>query len=755
MNPLFPTTPSSNHHGLRDNHSRGTVGEFLRHHLKPGADLDFVTAYFTVFAFEKLRSELEALGRIRLLFGEAAFLQQLDPEKTGAAYVLKDDGIVLSSGLNQRHLARACATWIREKVEVRSVTRTGFLHGKMAHITRGEVTAAILGSSNFTTRGLGLATSNNNVELNLIVSDDRDRDELRRWFQDLWDNPDKVEDVKQRVLDFLEQVYRDQSPQFIYFKTLYELFRDSLDSDKTLDESLTRIRLPETQVWNSLFSFQKDGAKSAIKKLLEFNGCILADSVGLGKTYEALAVIKFFELRNEKVLVLCPHKLRENWELYPIYAHNRNNPFTADRFGFTVLAHTDLSRDSGASGAVPDLAAFNWAAFDLVVIDESHNFRNNAAGRPREDGSRRATRYERLIQEIIQSGVRTKVLLLSATPVNNELADLRNQLSFIAGGDATRDPAADAAFENNLGIASLKATTRDAQTRFTNWAGEPPEKRNKRDLIHVLGGDFLKLLDALTIARSRRHIARHYAGEMKRLGGFPRRRPPVSLATKIDARNQFPGYDDLVEQLGAYKLWLFQPAAHLKEDLPASIREGYTRRIGGFTQEGRERILTGMMKVGLLKRLESSIDSFRSSIRRILAKIDRLEQRMDRFEQFQSENPDLDFDTFGPEDLDEAEQEDEELAAALEVGRRITFKMAHLDLDKWRTRLAEDRTNLRPLLEVAEQVSPERDAKLAALKARIADKAANPPIDKEGRPNRKLLVFSAFSDTARFLYDQM
>lgn len=746
MKSKAPTSTSS---GIRDNHTRGTVGDFLKQQLKPGSDLDLVTAYFTVFAYDKLRAELDALGRIRLLFGEAAFIKTLDPDKDdGAAYVLRDDGLALSGGLSQRHLAKACAGWMKKKVEVRSVTRTGFLHGKMTHIRRGEVSAAILGSSNFTTRGLGLAADNNNVELNLIVNDDRDREDLRVWFEELWNDKTRVEDVKQKVLDYLQQVYQDQAPEFIYFKTLYHLFKDLLDSGAEIDKNLQQTSLLETGIWKKLFAFQQDGAKAAINKLRQYNGCILADSVGLGKTFEALAVIKYFELKNERTLVLCPKKLADNWLLYR--QNSALNPFEKDRFRYDVLHHTDLSREKGLSNGIA-LEGLNWGNYDLVVIDESHNFRNNALGPIGDDGLPiRRTRYERLIRDIIGSGIRTKVLLLSATPVNNDLADLRNQFSFIAGGDVARDARADSAFQASLGIRSVKITTRDAQARFTNWARLPAAKRDKKDLIHVLGGDFLKMLDALTIARSRRHITKHYQSEMAELGGFPKRRPPVSLYPEIDTEDQFPTYDDVAAQISQYKLWLFRPSEHILKDVPKEIREGYERRIGGFTQQGRERILTGMMRVSLLKRLESSIDSFRISLQRTLKKIEALEQQMDRFEKFRSENPDLDYETLTPEEID-----DPDLADVLQVGRRIRFKLAHLDLTAWRSHLAEDRKQLKSLLAKALPIDPSRDSKLADLKKQIAAKVKNPSKDKDGQPNRKVLVFTAYADTARYLYAQL
>ena len=748
--PVPPTQTS----GIRDNQSRrGTVADFLRQHLRPGAELDLVTAYFTVYAHDKLRAELDSLGPIRLLFGEAAFIKKLDAGNFDpAAFVLRDSGLALASGLRQGKLAEACAKWIKEKVDVRSVTKTGFLHGKMSHIRPHGQCHAIVGSSNFTTRGLGLADRNNNVELNLVVSDDRDRLDLQNWFEELWNDPERVEDVKQAVLDFLLRIYRDQSPEFIYFKTLYELFRRFIEEGRNIEQSLREIRLPETEIWRRLYGFQRDGAKSAINKIKTFGGCVLADSVGLGKTFEALAVIKYFELKNERVLVLCPKKLAENWLIFR--QNSPLNPVEKDRFRYDVLHHTDLSRDKGWSNGI-DLDALNRGNYDLVVIDESHNFRNNSPARELPDGTVSRPRYHRLVEEVIRAGIRSKVLLLSATPVNNDLADLRNQISLIAGGDAARDADADGAFYASLGIHSLKATTRDAQARFTHWAKLPHDQRDKKNLIHVLGGDFLKLLDALTIARSRRHVSKHYKQEMAKLGGFPVRRPPVSVHPEIDAGGTFPGYDNIAGRLSQYKLWLFQPAAHLRNDLPADIAAAYERRIGGFTQQGRERILTGMMRVSLLKRLESSIHSFRISLERTLEKIANVEKRMADFERFRRENPERDFDNLNWEDLTPEEQEDEELAEAFEIGKGLSFKMAHLDLDKWRTHLAEDRAHLSGLLAEALPVTTERDAKLAELKKRLADKITRPPLDKDGRPNRKVLVFTAYADTARYLYDNL
>ena len=467
-----------------------------------------------------------------------------------------------------------------------------------------------------------------------------------------------MEDVKDTVLKELARLYENQSPQFIYYLTLFNIFREFLDGTRDIDESLRRTAIPDTRIWQTLFSFQKDGAKAAINKILACNGCILADSVGLGKTFTALAVIKFFELRNERVLVLCPKKLRRNWTVYR--SNSSLNPFLADRFRYDVLSHTDLSRDRGDVDGI-DLASLNWGNYDLVVIDESHNFRNNALARQRPGEQPRQSRYQRLIKDIITSGIRTKVLLLSATPVNNQLADLRNQISFIAGGDVARDDRADAAFTESLGIDSVRETSRKAQTNFTNWAKKPAGERKTRDLLSALGGDFFKLLDGLSIARSRSQIAGYYKDEMTRLGGFPRRTTPRSLHPPIDLQQHFLSFEQLNQEISALNLALYHPTAKLREDLPEAIRTMYLDTIlGGFTQEGRERILIAMMKVNFLKRLESSVDSFRLTLQRTIEKIDRLEDRILAFEKHVDENPEVDYDTLTPDQFEDPDFDSEE-----------------------------------------------------------------------------------------------
>ncbi len=740
MNHLL--TPLS---GIRDNHTRGTAGSFLRERIGAGSLLSVVSAYFTIYAYEALATELNQIDRLRFLFGEPGSIQMVDTQqKPKKIFQIHDERLaLLAQKLAQKRIARQCADWIREKVDIRMVIQQGFLHGKMYHIAYQGVEQALIGSSNFTARGLGLAANGNNIELNLIVDSDRDRRDLKAWFDELWSNPKIVVDVKEAVLNYLEEFYQNPAPELVYYKTLFHVFEKFLQDNDQVKHDLGRTSLFDSQIWNALFDFQKDGVKGVINKILTHQGCILADSVGLGKTFEALAVIRFFEIRNERVLVPCPKKLHENWSIYQAYTGNMLNPFPEDRFGYTLLHHSDLSRDQGESGGI-NLAHFNWGAYDLVVIDESHNFRNNTKGQRDENGDIIClSRYERLIRDLIQAGVRTKVLLLSATPVNNTLTDLRNQLSIIAGGDAVHDPKANSAFRDRIGILDLKETLRQAQTCFTLWARQKPEDRTIADLLERLGSDFFKLLDALTISRSRRHIERYYPASLAELGGFPKRARPTSIYPNLDKENLFISYDELNEKIDGYTLSLFNPSRFVKPEYKAA----YDKKIGNFTQSQREDFLIGMMKMNFLKRLESSVYSFTLTLKRTLDKIKNLEERIERFQEFQSENPDIDLAAMALDDV-----EDEDLRAALEVGRKLTFKMAHLDLAEWKKALHQDRRQLNSIYIHAKDIGPARDGKLDELKRLIQKKATQPTQRKDGEPNRKLLVFTAFADTAIYLY---
>jgi len=726
--------------GIRDNRFRGRVEEFLRDKITPGSKLSFVSAFFTIYAYERLKDHLEQIESLRFLFGEPGFVKNLDPAKTATkAFRIVDDNLELFNRLEQKRVAKECADWIRDRVEIRSVTREGFLHGKLYHIAAQNGTeSALMGSSNFTVGGLGLATSGNNIELNMVIDSDRDRRDLKAWFDQLWNDPKLVKDVKEDVLSFLSQLYQNNSPEFIYYKTLYHLFIDQIENRQQAEEMIGRTSLFETAIWKALFEFQRDGVKGAINKIMTHNGCILADSVGLGKTFEALAVIKYFELRNERVLVLCPKKLRENWTVF--VRNDFLNPFPKDRFRYDVLNHTDLGLEKGTRGDV-DLATINWGNYDLVVIDESHNFRNNRPGQRDELGNLvKKSRYQKLMDDIIKSGVNTKVLLLSATPVNNDLKDLRNQIYFISADKKD-------AFQEKIGISDFAETIRAAQGQFTQWAKLPNDKRNLHDLVGKLGSDFFKLLDELTIARSRKHILKYYKDSVEKLGGFPIRQRPISHSTPIDVEGQFLNYDDLNKEISNYQLSLFSPSLYLKDDKKTDYEPGSVKN---FKQSDRETFLIGMMKVNFLKRLESSIHSFALTMDRTIKKLQDLENKI--YDYKKTLNKDIEVEEFSlPPEL----AEEEELPEDFEVGGKLKFKLKDLKVDEWLPRLQNDKAQLDKLHLLALAVTPERDAKMICLKELIAEKVKSPTISKDGKPNRKVLVFTAFSDTAVYLYNNL
>ena len=645
----------------------GTVADFLRNKIRDGSDLSIVSAYFTIYAFDKLRDELTGIKGLRFLFGEPSFIH-IDPDKTESkAFQLTESGLKLQNYLPQKEVARTCADWIEEKVEIRSVRKSNFLHGKMYYIENGNSEDAIIGSSNFTVRGLGLSETANNIELNLEVDSKSDCADLKTWFDNLWDS-EQVEDVKTQVLRTLENAYQDKDPEFIYYKTLYHLFQDFLADATDAEFAEANPSFLQTEIWQKLYTFQKHGVQACLQKLKAYNGCIIADSVGLGKTYEALAIIKYFELRNANVLVLCPKKLEKNWTLYPIHFRRRRNPLKADRFRYNVLAHTDLSRDSGESNGI-DLAQHEWDGYDLIVIDESHNFRNRGA------------RYEKLMEDVIQSGGKTQVLMLSATPVNNRLTDLANQICLI-----TEDR--DDAFRQT-GIPSIRGTLNAAQTRFDTWTAESEQRSEKpqkqESLAESLNADFFALLDRLTIARSRTHVINFYANADEEIGQFPHREAPKSIFPEIDMQGKFPTYQTISNQIDGYRLAIFNPSKYIRQE----CRHHYGERL----LQQREFNLIGMMKVNFLKRLESSVHSFASTLQRT---IENIKARESEIQDFLSASPsainESDFDPFA--ETTEEYGEDDELQIGIEAGKNQTYLYEHLDLDAWLADLRDDKRQL-------------------------------------------------------------
>ena len=725
--------------GIRDNLRRGTVYEFLEQEINNGSLLSVVSAYFTINAFEALQKPLNEIEALRFLFGDPDFIKSLDPSNTEKkAFGITDTGLELSKQLQQKPIAKACAKWIREKVEIKSTREANLLHGKMYHIANNGVEKAIMGSSNFTMHGLGLTKASNNIELNLEVDSDRDRRDLKAWFDEIWDDDKLVEDVKEQVLAKLGQIGKDHAPELIYYKTLYELFRDEIETRKTNEQTLEDTHLYDMEIWETLYEFQKEGVKSVIARLLRHNGCILADSVGLGKTYTALAVIKFFELRNERVLVLCPKKLHDNWARYPAYNSQDTNPFLDDKFGYTLLSHTDLSRYTGESGSI-NLENFNWRNFDMIVIDESHNFRNDTKPGEDKDGNFRHSRYSRLLEEVIKEGTKTKVLMLSATPVNTSLIDLRNQIYLMT--EKRED-----IFKESLGISNIGSLLRQAQKEFKKWEEDGGEngKRDKAKLLEALGADFFQLLGGVSIARSRRHIKKFYADEIDRIGDFPTPKKPENCHPPTDLTGEL-SYKTLADQIGEFELSIYRPSSYVISEA-AKQRLANEKQKFRFNQADREKFLIGMIQTNFLKRLESSAHSLSETLERTVSKIDDLLEKIARYEQNQ-QIPDAQADVLPSDDED-----DEDFL----VNRaRNPYHLRELDCTRWKKDLIKDKQTLTTAWDKVKTITPQRDGKLKAIKTHIRDKVLNPTTDKDGKTNRKLLVFSTFKDTAVYLYDEL
>ena len=735
----------SNHNTrIRDNHDRGTVGDFLKANIENGSSLSVVSAYFTIHAFEALKAYLWDIDGLRFLFGEPDFIKNLDARDTDPkAFKIEDEGLQLDKPLQQRPIAKECADWIKKKVEIKSTQQSNLLHGKMYHIANNDAEKAIMGSSNFTVQGLGLGQSNNNIELNLEVEDDQDRRDLKAWFDDVWNDDERVEDVKEEVIARLKKLGDDQAPEFIYYKTLYELFRDELETRMNNEQKIEDTHLYDTKIWDTLYDFQKDGVKSVIARLLRHNGCILADSVGLGKTYTALAVIKFFELRNDRVLVLCPKKLRENWALYPVYYSQLNNPFEEDKFGYSLLSHTDLSRYSGDADGT-DLAGFNWSNFDLVVIDESHNFRNDTKPTLDDAGNiSRHSRYTRLLEEVIKEGAQTKVLMLSATPVNTSLIDLRNQIYLMTGKR-------EEVFQKSLGISNIRTLLGQAQREFKAWEDDKDSGRDKSKLLAKLGADFFQLLGGVSIARSRRHIKSFYADEIDKIGQFPKPLDPENHHPPTDLTGAL-SYKYLADQIEKFSLSVYTPSSYVIGE-EAKQRLAKEKQDFRFNQLDREKFLIGMMQTNFLKRLESSAHSLTETLERTVGKIDDLLDKIDRYEQNQ-QVLETETDRLAETDILPADDEDDE--EFLVNRARHPYHLKELDCARWKEDLIKDKGTLGKALESVKGITPERDGKLQAIKTHIRHKAEHPLTDKDGKINRKLLVFTTFKDTAEYLYENL
>ena len=724
------------------------LGDDLKATVTPGARLKIAASCFSIYAFEALKKELSGVDSLQFIFTAPTFVpnevtDRLKKERR-EFFIPKSQResglygtefeIQLRNKLTQRAVARECAQWIRQKARFRS-NKTKAPMQPFVHVAGREQATAYMPVNGFTAVDLGYQQGNAVSNFVNRMDEPAHAQMYLQLFDQIWNDPDKVEDVTAAICDHIESVYQENSPERIYFIMLYNIFRDFLEDvdEDVLPNELTGYR--DTLVWNKLFNYQKDAATGIINKLETYNGCILADSVGLGKTFTALAVVKYYELRNKSVLVLCPKKLADNWRNYN--SNLTTNIFAKDRFNYDVLCHTDLSRTSGESFGMP-LNRVNWGNYDLVVIDESHNFRNNDVYKDRE------TRYQKLMNKVIRAGVKTRVLMLSATPVNNRFVDLRNQLALAYEGES------DALGKHLKTNTSVEEIFRRAQKAFNAWSDLPPEQRTAASILKALDFDFFELLDSVTIARSRKHIQTFY--DTTDIGHFPERRKPLSFHCPITERQDVADLNEIFSQLSVLKLSVYAPISYI---LPSRLRkyeELYDTQVEGgkgkLRQVDRERSLQALMTTNLLKRLESSVAAFRLTLASLSGNITRTLEAIDAFESSGKAGQVGDY----LDDID-AFDDDESFSGLDEftVGKKVQISLADMDLPSWRHDLAADLALIDNLLESMRKVAPADDTKLQHLLTLINDK-----IDRPLNPgNRKVLIFTAFADTANYLYDNL
>lgn len=703
---------------ILDNRSNGKVADILREYTTQDTQFNIITKKLSLFGYQALKEELESVDRIKLLSSS----RDIFPENFEGFPPLLGDREERPSRNNlcSQHLARDMDKLLHEKAEVRvthNPLNTNYY--ELEKSTNGNL--IVHGSSTLTGTGLGALPSSSH-EMNTASMNKEDIERLNNWFTQIWNDSEHNDNAKALLSNELKKIYKPRSPELLYFQTLYHLFNDSLHLIDEENIMKSRTGIKDSIIWDKLYKFQKDGVISAISKIEQYNGCIIADSVGLGKTYEALAIIKYYELRNDRVLVLTPKKLRENWTVQTL--NDKRNIFLEDRFNYDVVNHTDLTRDGGMSGDI-NLDTVNWGMYDLIVIDESHNFRNNP---PKKDG---VTRYGTLMSDIIKNGVRTKVLMLSATPVNNRMNDLKNQVAFITEG---KD---DALYDE--GIHSIEHTLKKAQAKFNQWQSREAEKRTADRLLDSLNFDYFKLLDLLTIARSRKHITKYFNSDD--LGQFPERLKPVNVKPDIDISDRFPPLKEINREIRKLNLAAYSPLKYLLPEKRDEYSQKYDTQLSEgsvFKQVDREQSLIHLMRVNLLKRLESSVVSFSITLEKLLNKVTDFIEKIETADEIEELS------------IEEVDLDDESMEPFL-IGNKIKVLIKDMDPIRWKDELNEDKERLIKLLRMAKSVDEEHDAKLHKLKKLIKEKANNPINDN----NNKALIFTAYTDTAEYLYDHL
>ena len=706
--------------------------------ISKGSKISIAAACFSMYAYKELKKQLESVEECRFIFTSPTFVTEKAEKQKREFYIPRlnrenslygtEFEIKLRNEMTQKAIAKECADWIKRKVTFKSNTTGENMLGFVT-VENKQNQVVYTPINGFTTVDIGCERGNNSYNMiNRIEAPDATS--YLQLFETLWNDKDKLQDVTDVVIQNITTAYNENSPEFIYFMALYHVFSEFLDdiSEDELPNEATGFK--QSKIWNLLYDFQKDAVLAIINKLERYNGCILADSVGLGKTFTALAVVKYYENRNKSVLVLCPKKLAENWNTYK--DNYVNNPIAADRLNYDVLFHTDLSRSHGFSNGL-DLDRLNWGNYDLVVIDESHNFRNGAGTHV----NTQENRYVKLMDKIIRAGVKTKVLMLSATPVNNGFTDLKNQLAIAYEGESEN-------MNKQLDTTkTIEEIFKQAQRAFNAWSKLDPEDRTTDALLRTLDFDFFELLDSVTIARSRRHIEKYY--DTAEIGKFPERKKPISRRPQLTDLDTAINYNEIYEQLMQLTLCIYTPSNYI---FPSKMQKyiDLTHNKGdNLTQTGREQGIKRLMSINLLKRLESSVNSFQLTLKRIKTLIESTIAAIDAFEQYGAADIDM-YEASDTEfDIDDSNTE------YFTVGKKVKIELADMDYKSWRDELKADAEVLELLTLMVADITPEHDSKLQELLKLLSEKIENPI----NSGNRKVLIFSAFSDTAEYLYDNV
>jgi len=732
---------------ILDNEKHLKVHEWIVKYTEEGT-IDIVTGYFTVGALAYLSQQVnQKIAKFRLVLGDIVNLDQVDDRPLD----LLNENITIEAALNLSRLAQEAVDFLKQDKVKAKTLEPNFCHAKCYLFEPSKKDDRnkyfISGSSNLTEAGIGKKQTNN-LELNIAETGNNSQyKELVEWFESLWNNPQahkektilakdgtsKKIDFKQYLIEAIAKIFIEYSPRDIYFKILFELFGNQILEIENDPEFNRQIgRLENTAIFRSLYKFQEKGVLSLIRMLQKYDGAILADAVGLGKTWSALAVMKFFQMQGREVILLCPKKLENNWRRYK---EDQASKFEVDKLKFFMRFHTDMNNSRLESYNDRADKFFRDDKPKLIVIDESHNLRNH-----------KANRYKFLVEQILQKNQDVKVLLISATPINNSLNDVRNQFKLMVQGNVH-------GYETKLGVRNIDHSFKQAQTIFNDWRKDKNPKIG--DFIKKLSGnDFFRLTDSLLVARTRKMVESQETDLT-----FPVKNKPVNLFVTPHQLGNFETFEELFDHFPPM-LSGYQPAFYLDDE--SGVKKDVLR-----DDKLRDRFLVKMIYILMVKRLESSWFSFYSTVEKIK---DHHQNALDKIKSYQTnkakavllENDVIDLDN---------DQNDDDFTEAVEeytLGKKRPINIADIDaagsLDKFKEDLKKDLDALDNLYvnlqkfdaKINKEVKKPHqikscDDKLKELIAQIIKKCNS----GANNHNQKVVIFTVYRDTAEYLFKQL